>query len=152
MRSISLPGLVLWLPLGSPAACPKHSVSTSRIRTFSLRPLRLASLAHCDSGATAARLKEFPECTTMCSHCRCLQRSILKPPLPLSVPHSADIPFLTRLHQGATGNPCSSFRRLIAFYNLRSFLPHRHAPSHSYTGVIIALCRDLLLPVNAAAP
>lgn len=141
MRSISLPGLVLWLPLGSPAACLKHIA-------LNLNMLPISLTLHGVVQPDNAWLKDFPECTTLRSHCRRrrLQRSILKPPYPLSFPFPHSQPYTSRhplSNAPATGirgpqvTPQSSFGRFIAFYNLCSLLLHCHAPSHSYTGVVV---------------
>lgn len=151
MRSISPPGLVLWLPLGSPAACRKHSylplpLCQSEHFIYSLSAGSLYSLfAQCCS--CNAWLKDFPERTTLCSHCRLcrLQRSILKParsflsPFPVLCQQTSPSNAPATGNGGATGNPHSSFGRFIALYNLCSLLLHCHAPSHSYTGVVITL-------------
>lgn len=92
MRSISLPGLVLWLPLGSPAASLKHTQPVALNRKTKT-PTRFPFFGafRLLASSDTAWLKDFPECTTLRSHCRRrrLQRSILKPrPSSFFVPHS----------------------------------------------------------------
>lgn len=53
MRSISLPGLVLWLPLGSPAACLEHTQPVALNRRTKKHPPDSLSLAFLDSSHQA---------------------------------------------------------------------------------------------------
>lgn len=169
MRSISLPGLVLWLPLGSPAACLEHTQPVALNRRTKKHPPDSLSLAFLWllASSDAAWLKDFPECTTLRSHCRRrrLQRSILKPrPSSFFVPHSQPYasrhpPPLLLSNAPASGirgpqvtpppSPGPPLAGSSLFYNLCSLLLHRHAPSHSYTGVVISL--ELLLTVKTTA-
>lgn len=134
IRSISLPGLLVWLPLGFPEACLKSTNPQFVIRKLS--PFRLSRFSPFPPrhGAAAARLKDFPECTTLRSHrrhCR-LQGSILEPLL-FSAPHSQPCrsihTLLTLLSplRGASGKP-------VPLLLITSFLLRRHTPFHSLPG------------------
>lgn len=128
MRSISLPGLVLWLPLGSPAACSKRTRSYLQpvIRKRSLFPIsRLALL----NPRTAQGLPRVHH-TALTLQTPSLTKVHLKAPLPPSFGFlftalcQNTFPFLTRPPPVSGGGPqvtrSSRVGRFIAFYNLCS--------------------------------
>ena len=158
MQSISLPGLVLWLPLGSPAACLKHAqVPVARSQNVdiinSLHGIVVQPITHgLRTSQSAPHCAHIADAVAYRGPSESPRPSLLLFPIPSLTP--ADIPPSNAPATGmggATGNPQSSSGRFIASYNLCSFLLHCHAPSHSYTGVVFSLCLELLLPVNAAA-
>lgn len=138
MHSISLPGLVLWLPLGSPAACLQN---TQQLPTISLFPCQCVIPHSLHSNAWPM---DFPECTTLRSHCRhCrLKKVHLKAPAPFFSPFTAlrqqtpppntpPRPLRCSCHQfpggesggEGTGNPSPPPGGFIASFNPWSFFP-----------------------------
>lgn len=93
----------LWGLLQPASNIPTSSSESERFLPISSYQVGIIDSSHCVVvQPMPARLKDFPECTTLCSHCRHrrLQRSILKPPLlsfPHSQPYASRHPLLTRL-------------------------------------------------------
>lgn len=168
MRSISLPGLVLWLPLGSPAACLEHTQPVALNRRTKKHPPDSLSLAFLDSSHQA--IPHGLRTSQSAPHCAHIADAVAYkgpswspalPPFsfPIPSPTPADIPPLLLSNAPASGirgpqvtpppSPGPPLAGSSLFYNLCSLLLHRHAPSHSYTGVVISL--ELLLTVKTTA-
>lgn len=126
IRSISLPGLSVWLPLGCPGACPqrvKHQLSIGTLPPF--HPSGISKL----TPPADARLQDFPECTTLRSHRRHCHFKRVHPRAPTlyaqhSQPCRSTLTLISQLSGGHQVNPLPSLfmiflqRRRTSFHSL----------------------------------